>query len=359
MYKILLKPLLFSMDAESAHDLAMSAGELVSSSHLLQDLTKSIYGFEHSNLERNFWGINFKNPIGLAAGFDKNARIINGIAALGFGFTEIGSITAQSSKGNPKPRAFRLPEDDSLINRMGLNNEGAEKIISRLIGTDFPIPLGVNIAKTHNPAILGDKAIQDYVISFEEAEKVADYITINISCPNTEEGKTFEDSEALSALLEAIQPTSRSLPVLVKFSVDLELELLSELTEICENFGIQGYVVTNTSSKRDQLKSSSKLIQSIGRGGLSGASISEKSTQIVHWLRNEIKTSHPIIGVGGINSVDEAKRKLDAGADLLQIYTGLVYEGPGLVQQLKKGLIDYSVAERSNVTSHSTGIASS
>ncbi len=338
MYKQIIKPLIFTFEAETAHDHAMRAGRLVSSSSILQKLTKLLFGFEHTTLERKLWGINFKNPIGLAAGFDKNGLIVPGIEALGFGFTEIGSITANSSAGNPKPRAFRLPKDESLINRMGLNNHGAEVITGRLKTIQHEIPLGINIAKTHDPAILGKKAIEDYLFSFNAALPVADYITVNVSCPNTEEGKTFEDPASLRELLEAIQPGNHEVPVLVKFSVDLEKDELAALVEICEELEVNGYVVTNTSSGRKGLKCSASRLEAIGRGGLSGAAIAEKSTQIIRWLREDIQTTQPIIGVGGIRSVESAKAKLDAGADLLQIYTGLVYEGPALVKKIKQGL---------------------
>jgi dihydroorotate dehydrogenase len=338
MYKQILKPLIFKFEAETAHDHAMRAAKLVSASSILQNLTKMLYGFEHPTLERKLWGINFKNPIGLAAGFDKNGLIVPGIEALGFGFTEVGSITANSSKGNPKPRAFRLPEDESLINRMGLNNHGAEIITERLKKVERGIPLGINIAKTHDPQIMGEKAIEDYLFSFNAALDVADYVTVNVSCPNTEEGKTFEDPTALRELLQALEPDRQEIPVLVKFSVDLELNELSELVGICEDLGVKGYVVTNTSSGRNGLKTSARRLEQIGRGGLSGAAITEKSTQIIRWLREDIKTDQPVIGVGGIHSKETAKQKLDAGADLLQIYTGLIYEGPGLVKSIKKGL---------------------
>ena len=280
----------------------------------------------------------FKNPIGLAAGFDKNGTTPRAMEALGFGFVEIGSITAQSSKGNPKPRAFRLPEDKSLINRMGLNNEGSDKIVNRLKHHNLSIPLGINIAKTNDSEIHGNAAISDYVYSYEKAKTVADYVTINISCPNTGEGKTFEDPDTLKSLLAEINPSGNDVPTLVKFSVDTETKALSKLVEICESFNIDGYVATNTSSQRAHLKTKSAILSSTANGGLSGSAISEKSDAVVSNLFGMLKGSKPIIGVGGIDSVESAQRKVDAGADLLQIYTGLVYEGPGLVRKLKNGV---------------------
>lgn len=337
-YKQIAKPLVFKKDAEQAHDLALKVSSLTNESKLLQSLASLVYG-GGKNLEQNFWGLSFKNPIGLAAGFDKNGTTPKAMQALGFGFVEVGSITAQPSSGNPKPRAFRLPEDRSLINRMGLNNEGTDRIIERLKSYNLDIPLGVNIAKTNDARIHGSGAIQDYVYSYKKAQEVADYITVNISCPNTGEGKTFEDPEALSALLNDLEISKSTIPTLVKFSVDTDYNTLKKLVEICEKFDINGYVATNTSSSREQLKTSSSRLNSIGNGGLSGAAIALKSDQVISQLYKILKGSKPIIGVGGIDSVESAQRKIDLGANLLQVYTGMVYEGPGLIKTIKNKLV--------------------
>ena len=339
LYKSILKPYLFKKDAEEAHELAINTGAYVAESDLFRDLTSLIYGYNHPGLKKEFWGLEFPNPVGLAAGFDKNGVLVPAMEALGFGFVEVGSITAEPSKGNPKPRAFRLPEDESLINRMGLNNEGAEAIVNRLKHVTPSIPLGINIAKTHSPSINGEKALEDYLYSYNLALDVADYITVNISCPNTKEGKTFEDPTSLKELLQTLNPQANNIPTLIKFSVDTTYEQLSSLITICEEHGIDGYVATNTSSQRDDLSSSQEHLESIGNGGLSGKAIEKKSTQVIKWLRSDITADKPIIGVGGIHDVASAKSKLDAGADLLQIYTGMVYEGPGLIKKIKKGLL--------------------
>ncbi|OAN59809.1 dihydroorotate dehydrogenase (quinone) [Balneola sp. EhC07] len=337
LYKSLIKPLIFKKDAEQAHDLALKISGATNQSVILQKLASLLYG-GGTDLEREFWGLKFKNTIGLAAGFDKNGRTPKAMQALGFGFIEIGSITAKPSTGNPKPRAFRLPKDHSLINRMGLNNEGTDVVVNRLRSQNLDIPLGINIAKTNDSAIHGRDAILDYAYSYEKAQNVADYITVNISCPNTGEGKTFEDSEALTSLLKELDPSSNTTPTLVKFSVDTKPEVLSKLVEICEGFGIDGYVATNTSSNREDLITSKERLASIGNGGLSGSAIAKKSDEIILTLYEILQGSKPIIGVGGIDSVESAQRKVDAGADLLQVYTGLVYEGPGLIRGLKKGI---------------------
>jgi dihydroorotate dehydrogenase len=338
IYSSIIKPILFRKDAESAHDWAINMSSWANDSNLLSALVETLYNSENFGLEKKLWGLTFPNPIGLAAGFDKNGVTPKAMQALGFGFVEIGSITAKMSRGNPKPRAFRLPDDQSLINRMGLNNQGAEQIINRLKGYRLNIPLGVNIAKTNDMNIHGEAAIEDYKFSYDLARTVADYITINISCPNTGEGKTFEDPDALEALLKGLKLSENEVPSLVKFSVDTEKKNLEKLVELCEKFGVDGYVATNTSSKRDFLKTDINLIQRIGNGGLSGGAIATKSTQIVAWLNEFLNGSKPIVGVGGIDSLQAAIDKLNAGADLIQIYTGMVYKGPGLVKEIKKGL---------------------
>jgi dihydroorotate dehydrogenase len=343
VYKSLLKPLLFRLEAERAHDLIQKFAEVASEKPLLSVLIKALYNYQSPMLTQHLWGLTFRNPIGLAAGFDKNGMIPEAIEALGFGFTEVGSVTAKASIGNPRPRAFRLPGDKALINRMGLNNDGAKTVVKRLKNKNLSIPLGVNVAKTHNPRIMGDKAIQDYIYSFNEAQKVADYITINISCPNTTEGKTFEDPVALEELLRALglKEDASITPTLIKFSSDLSREELSALLDICEDYGIDGYVAVNTSSGRDNLLTSQARIQAIGKGGLSGRPIINKSVQLVGWISEMTKGQKPIIGVGGIDSFETALAMLQSGADLLQIYTGLIYQGPGLVKTINKKLVQY------------------
>lgn len=351
-YTQFIRPLLFMMDAEKAHHLALSIAEKTHQSNFLQSLSRTLYTSKFQD-PVSLWGLHFPNRIGLAAGFDKNGTTPLAMQALGFGFIEIGSITAKSSLGNPKPRAFRLPKDRSLINRMGLNNEGTDAIIKRLTNTDMEIPLGVNIAKTNDSAIHGTHAVEDYVYSYLKAQRVADYITINISCPNTGEGKTFEDPAALKELLQAIKRSAQSaevvstrekpipqassfahVPTTVKFSVDTTREQLMILLDICEELGIDGYVATNTSNHRDGLKTSEHILRSIGNGGLSGSAIAGRSLRMTQWLAEALGETKPIISVGGISTREEYRARLDAGASLVQVYTGLIYEGPSLVSQM-------------------------
>ena len=343
LYKSLLKPLLFRVDAEKVHDATYDFAKRVNRSKLLAKLAENLYDFQSPRLSQTYWGHTFRNPVGLAAGFDKNGCLVPAMQALGMGFMEVGSITAQASCGNPKPRAFRLPKDQALINRMGLNNDGAQTVTKRLQNIESSIPVGVNIAKTHDPKIMGDKAIQDYIFSYKEAQKVADYITINISCPNTAEGKTFEDPVVLDGLLRAIQDKKdiNTIPTLVKFSPDLGRPALHELIEICEQHQIDGYVACNTSASRRKLQTPQHQLDAIGHGGLSGAPLSMKSVHVVQWIRQKAGPHKPIIGVGGIHSFETALEMLKAGANLLQIYTGLVYEGPGLIKRINQQLDSY------------------
>lgn len=342
-YKSLLKPLLFRLDAEKAHHFTVATAKKAVQSGLLSGLMKRLYNFQSPLLAQSFGELTFRNPVGLAAGFDKNGELVNAMEKLGMGFVEVGSITAEASCGNPKPRAFRLPKDQALINRMGLNNDGAQTVVKRLQNTKYRIPVGINIAKTHNPEIMGRAAIDDYLFSYKEALKIADYITVNISCPNTASGKTFEDPATLDTLLGALLSSEKidRAPILVKFSSDLDDTRLLQLIEVCQNHNIDGFVACNTSSLRLKLNTSRKALEEIGQGGLSGAPLTPKSLHIVKKIRKAVGPKKLIIGVGGINSFETALAMLQAGANLLQIYTGLIYEGPALVKRINKGLVHY------------------
>jgi dihydroorotate dehydrogenase len=303
-------------------------------------------------LSQNILGSVFPNPVGLAAGFDKNAEQLGAWGSLGFGFCEIGSVTARPSAGNPVPRAFRLPDDRALVNRMGLNNDGAEAVAARLEAlpkNSRAIPIGVNIAKTHDPGIVEDEAIEDFVRSVSLLAPHADYITLNISCPNTAEGKTFEEPEALDALLERVMFFKETLalpPVLVKVSAPgvgagglMEFGALNELVDIALSRGIAGFVATNTARDRVNLVTDPSHLAAIGRGGLSGRPLAERALATLRRIYVRTGGDVPVIGVGGIDSPEEAYARIRAGASLVQIYTGLVYEGPGLVRRINRRLL--------------------
>ncbi len=347
MYEI-FRPLLFRLDAERAHHLGMGAARLAQAASA--SWLASIFEYGHGALGQTLWGLAFANPVGLAAGFDKNARLIQFWEKVGFGFVEVGSVTGRASKGNKRPRAFRLPADRALINRMGLNNQGAEKVARRIarLGGKRGVPLGVNLAKTHDAAIVGEAALDDFRRSFRLLAPLADYVALNISCPNTADGKTFEEPDALAALLAVVFRERRELglpvPVLVKLSPPLTPKVVfdsqvEDVVDVSLAHGVAGFIAANTASDREQLTTSEAVLARIGQGGLSGAPLAERSTQLVRYLYRRTGGAVPIIGVGGVASAEAAYAKLRAGASLVQLYTGLVYEGPGLVRRIKEGLV--------------------
>ncbi|MEX2600197.1 MAG: quinone-dependent dihydroorotate dehydrogenase [Balneolaceae bacterium] len=343
MYKQVVRPLLFRLPADSIHESTVTWSSKASRSPLLRSAAKGIYHYQHPSLEQKILGLHFRNPVGLAAGFDKNGTLLPIMESLGIGFVEVGSITAEPSSGNPRPRSFRLKKDCSLINRMGLNNDGAATIMKRLENLKSEIPIGVNIAKTHNPDIVGEKALEDYRESYRLAKERADYITVNISCPNTREGKTFEDPENLNRLLERITSgeDATSPPLFVKLSADLSRSQLKELIDVCSSHSVNGYVATNTSTVREGLSTPADTLERIGKGGLSGRAIRAKSTDVIRHIFELTNGNRPIIGVGGIFSAEDALEKIEAGADLIQVYTGLIYEGPALIRKINRGLAEY------------------
>ncbi len=295
-------------------------------------------------------GLHFANPVGLAAGFDKNAELVRFWPSVGFGFAEAGSVTALPSEGNPRPRAFRLPADRALINRMGLNNVGAIAVAAHLAELRKPegFVLGINVAKTHDAAILGDEAIEDFRTSVHHLLPFADYLALNVSCPNTAEGKTFEEPEALDALLSAVMEEratqNSSVPVLVKFSPHASVQHMGnvdELVALSLEHGVEGFIATNTASDREGLRSSKARLADIGEGGLSGRPLATRSTALVRHLFRKTKGAVPIIGVGGIDLPETAYERIRAGASLVQLYTGLVYEGPALIKRINKGLVRF------------------
>lgn len=341
LYKHLLRPLLFLTAPDRAHDLAMGLCRRLEGRDWLLKPIQRHFTVDHPVLQREVFGLNFPNPVGLAAGFDKNATALGMIQALGFGHVEIGSVTARAGPGNPKPRNFRLVADESIINRMGLGNDGAEVVAARITRCKPAIPVGINIAKSNDPTITGQAALEDYRTSLKAVRGVADFITLNISCPNTGDGRTFEEPGSLDQLLGFLDIATDHArpPVLVKFSVDLAPGQLAELVEICRRHRIDGYVAVNTSMSRDGLKESPARLEQIGYGGLSGRAIAARSTEFIARLHEITAGGQPIIGVGGIFTAADAIEKLEAGASLVQVYTGLIFEGPGVVRAINRGLV--------------------
>lgn len=348
MYQI-LRPLLFRLDAERAHTVSLWAARVAQNTAL--SLVESRYGFEDERLKQRLWGTTFPNPVGLAAGADKNARAVPFWETVGFGFVEVGSVSAQPASGNPRPRAFRLPKDRALVNRMGLNNDGAEAVAERLEEgrSERTRPLGINLAKTHDPDIMGEAALDDFRTSFRQLRGQAEYVVLNVSCPNTKDGGTFEDPSALDTLLEVIKSEQAApglaVPILVKLSppptdrvvFDTHLE---EVLAVAQAHEVDGFVATNTASDRQNLETSTERLTEIGNGGLSGRPLADRATRLVGYLYQATDGDIPIIGVGGVHDAASAYAKIRAGASLVQLYTALVYEGPVLVQDIKEGLVE-------------------
>lgn len=351
-----LRPLLFRASAETAHDMALrlgrvgqSAGPLVRALHPLR-----LGREERARLASRVLGLDFRVPIGTAAGLDKNAVIVPLMEQVGCGFCEVGSVSAQPRPGNPKPRAFRLPEDRALVNRLGLGNEGADAIAARIGAMRRPegFPLGINVVKTHDPAILGDEGLDDFASSARTMLPHADFLVLNVSCPNTAEGKTFEDPVALSGLLDRVMAVRSELdstvPVLVKLSPPAPLDdrggfdtgPVDELVDLSLERGIAGFVATNTASDRSGLRTGTSRLEAIGNGGLSGAPIRERAVAMTRHLRRRLEGRAAIIGVGGIDSPEAAYERICAGADLIELYTGLVYAGPGLIGAAARAIVE-------------------
>ncbi|MGK0360981.1 MAG: dihydroorotate dehydrogenase [Bradymonadia bacterium] len=325
-----VRPLLFRLDPETAHGLGTRAMDL------------GLLRFKRPVVApRMLFGHRFDNPVGIAAGFDKNAAHVRGLARLGFGFIEIGSVTAQPSAGNAKPRLFRLPADEALINRMGLNNAGAEAVAQRLATVERPVPIFVNVAKSHDSSLSGRAGIDDYVRSVTLLAPHADVLVLNVSCPNSGDGRTFEHPDALAPLLEAVMAAKGDVPMLIKLSPDLPEGVLDAAVDLSIEAGAAGFTVANTTVKRAGLKTPAARLDAIGKGGLSGAPLFERTIARVAHVRSRIlrsRTTLPIVAVGGIATGAQAQAALDAGADLVQIYTGFVYGGPKTVLRMCAGL---------------------
>jgi len=333
----LLKPLLFLFSAETAHNVTFKLLGIPGISHLLGWM----YGYEAPQLEREVFGLTFRNPIGLAAGFDKNAIRYKQFGRLGFGFVEIGTITPEPQAGNPKPRLFRLKPDEALINRMGFNNDGLQVACDRLKKRDTSLILGGNIGK--NKITPNEDAVSDYEKCFEALYPFVDYFTLNVSSPNTPNLRELQDKEPLTKLLNHVQQLniakSKQKPILLKIAPDLSDSQLDDIIAIVKETGISGVIATNTTISRDGLKTVAHITEAIGNGGLSGKPLKNRSTEVIRYLHSKSGGAFPIIGVGGIHSVNDAKEKFEAGASLIQHYSGYVYEGPSLLKSIKKALI--------------------
>jgi dihydroorotate dehydrogenase len=342
MYKVILRPFFFLFDPEKIHHFVFKLIRLTNAIPGISWINKKIFGIEDKKLERELFGLKFKNPVGIAAGFDKNAVLINQLENYGFGFIEIGTATPKPQDGNPKPRMFRLKEDEALINRMGFNNIGVDAIVENLKKKRTSLIIGGNIGK--NTATSNDDAIADYVYNFNALHDVVDYFVVNVSCPNVKNLTKLQDTDFLTELLgklKIINATKKvQRPILLKIAPNLDHNALDEIIELIANTGIDGIVATNTETSRDGLKTPKEAIEKIGNGGLSGKPVRERSTEIIRYLSAKSNKAFPIIGVGGIHSEKDALEKIEAGADLVQIYTGFIYEGPNLVKRINKAILN-------------------
>jgi dihydroorotate dehydrogenase len=343
MYKLLIRPIFFLVDPEKIHHFAFRSIKGILSLPGMPWLWRKMYVIEDTRLEREVFGIKFPNPVGLAAGFDKDGKLFDELANCGFGFIEVGTVTPKPQEGNPKPRLFRLPEDKGLINRMGFNNEGVELLVKRLKGRNSSIIIGGNIGKNKNTP--NEQAVDDYVRCFNQLFDVVDYFVVNVSSPNTPNLRELQDKGPLLELLNTLQRENLSKPkkkpILLKIAPDLTESQLLDIIEIVNSSGIDGVIATNTTISRDGLATSKQKVDDIGAGGLSGIPVRYRSTEVIRFLAEKSKKSFAIIGVGGVFSAKDAIDKLNAGADLVQVYTGFVYEGPGMVRKINKGLLDH------------------
>ncbi len=337
----LVKKILFRQDPEDVHYKVMRWLSKAYNSGLGKTFLRSNYCFNHPDLEREVFGLTFKNPIGLAAGFDKDAKFIDQLSCLGFGFIEIGTVTPKPQDGNERPRLFRLPGDAAIINRMGFNNEGVAAAVERLRERKSDVIIGGNIGK--NKVTPNEEAINDYDICFRELHPVVDYFVVNVSSPNTPNLRELQEKEPLKKLLLHLQNLNLSFPtpkpILLKIAPDLTNQQLDDVLEILEETKLSGIVATNTTIDRNVIKATPEEMEEIGAGGLSGKPLRKRSTEVVKYISEKTQGKLPIIAVGGIFTADDAQEKLDAGASLVQVYTGFIYEGPGLAKNICKALI--------------------
>lgn len=349
MYKRILLPLLFRFDAETIHHFVTSLLKFGFSIPGVSAICRKLYVLEDKRLTRIVFGLTFPNPIGIAAGFDKNAEFVSELSDLGFGFVEIGTVTPRPQPGNPRPRLFRLKADQGLINRMGFNNKGVGPAAERLRyfarnRGGRRVIIGGNIGKNKDTA--NENALSDYLISFRELFDAVDYFVVNVSSPNTPGLRDLQEREPLTRLLTALQQENRqqaiSKPILLKIAPDLTNGQLDDIIAIVAQTGIAGVIATNTTISRDGLVTDPTVVKQLGAGGLSGRPLRKRATEVIRYLHQQSGGAFPIIGVGGIFSAEDAQEKLDAGASLVQLYTSFIYEGPGLVKQINQALLRLS-----------------
>lgn len=335
LYKAFIRPFFFLFQPETAHHFTFLLVKFIQAIPGVGWLIAKVYVPKNKELVRELMGLRFRNPVGLAAGFDKDAVLVDALANYGFGFLEVGTVTPKPQPGNPKPRLFRLPTDGGLINRMGFNNGGVEAAARRLKKRKTDIIIGGNIGK--NKTTPNSEATADYLACMRALHPVVDYFAVNVSSPNTPNLRELQEKEPLKALLQAVMLENVNLgkkPLLLKIAPDLTNGQLDDIVEIASSVGLDGIIATNTTIERSGLTTPKATVEKIGAGGLSGKPVRARSTEVIAYLRKKLGSGVVIIGVGGIFSAKDAREKLDAGADLVQVYTGFIYEGPGMVKRI-------------------------
>ncbi len=335
-YTKVLKPIAFQIDPEKTHNLALRLGTILGKFWIGRTIISGIYNYSNKKLESKVLGIHFKNPLGLAAGFDKNAKITSILSSVGFGFMEVGSITAEKCQGNPKPRLWRLPKDNSIAVWSGLANNGAEEISNRLKNSKFKIPLAISIAKTNDPKIKGAASVEDYYTSYLLTKDIAKFTVLNISCPNTGDGCSFENPLLLNNLLKKINNKNKI--IFLKISSSLERRQVDQIIKIVNKYKVSGFIIGNLSKSKSNLKSSKEELDKV-KGGLSGEPVREPSNKLIKYVYKKTKGKYIIIGVGGIFTAEDAYEKIKNGASLVQLITGMIYKGPGVIKEINKGLV--------------------
>jgi dihydroorotate dehydrogenase len=341
MYKFLIKPVFFLFQPETIHHLVFKTIKFLCKIPGVPFLIKKFYVIDHKSLQRELFGLKFPNPVGLAAGFDKDAKLFDELGYYGFGFIEIGTLTPEPQPGNEKPRMFRLPQDEALINRMGFNNGGVKAAVERLKRRKTNIIIGGNIGK--NKVTLNEQAYNDYEKCFTALFDHVDYFVVNVSSPNTPDLRALQDKEPLKQLLNSVKNLNSQKknpkPILLKIAPDLSNGQLDDIIAIVKETKIDGVIATNTTIDRGNLKTNKSEVEKMGAGGLSGKPLGKRSTEVVRYLSEKSGKQFPIIAVGGIHTAEDAIEKLNAGADLVQVYTGFIYEGPGIAKKINRAIL--------------------
>lgn len=357
IYQKIIRPLFFLIDAEKIHDIATIAGNITGKIGPLKYLLSVFYNYKHPALVQTIDGIKYQNPLGLAAGFDKDANLTQALPHMGFGFEEIGSVTALPCKGNAKPRLWRLPKHKSLVVYYGLKNDGAEAIANKLSKLTFEFPLGISIAKTNCKATAEEAvAIEDYYQSFITLRDHADFVTINISCPNAYGGLPFTDKDMLDRLLTKLDTVEFNKPRYIKVSPDLTEEQIDDLIETADKHKINGFVISNLVKDRNKLNILESEFAKVGNGGISGKPIVKESNRVIKHVYKKTQGKYTIMGCGGVFNAEDAYEKIKAGASLIQLITGMIYEGPGMMKRTNKGLIKLLKRDGYNNISQAVGV---